>query len=94
MAIIVPDPRPLIIAGEEFPNWRYSGSAVLRRSQVEVTTDAAWGQALMGQLGQYVPGEAEDGNPVEWYVSTVNYLRINEYKAILIPEARHNGGAQ
>jgi hypothetical protein len=81
-------PSPLIIAGEEFPNWRDVGRARGRRTLVEVTTDAGWGQALMGNLGGYIPGLLEDGTAVEWYVSTVNYAGVNEYKALLIPEVR------
>ena len=81
-------PQPLIIAGEEFPNWRDVGRARGRRTLVEVTTGAAWGQALMGQLGQYIPGLLEDGTTVEWYVSQVNWSGIDEYKALLIPEVR------
>ena len=88
METMTQPPSPLIIAGEEFPDWRILGCTATRITRVEVTTGAAWGQALMGQLGQYVPGLLEDGTPVEWYVSTVRYTAINEYKAALIPEAR------
>jgi hypothetical protein len=83
------DPKsPLIIVGEEFPNWTIKGQTKTRITLVEVTTDAGWGMALMGNLGGYVPGLLEDGTPVEWYVSTVRYTAINEYKALLIPEVR------
>lgn len=81
-------PSPLIIAGEEFPNWRDVGRARGRRTLVEVTTDAAWGHALMGSLGAYIPGLLEDGTAVEWYVSMVNAFEDNQYKVLLIPEVR------
>ena len=38
-------PQPLIIVGEEFPNWRDVGRVRNRRTLIEVTTDAGWGQA-------------------------------------------------
>lgn len=81
-------PSPLIIAGEEFPVWRIAGRTPSRITLVEITTDAGWGQALMGNLGGYIPGLLEDGTAVEWYVSTVRYTAINEYKALLIPEVQ------
>lgn len=81
-------PSPLIIAGEEFPRWRDVGRIRNRRTLIEVTMDAGWGQAFMGNLGQYVPGLLEDGTAVEFYVSTVTPSGVNEYKALLIPEVR------
>lgn len=81
-------PQPLIIVGEEFPTWRDVGRVKNRRTLIEVTTDAGWGQTLMGNLGGYVPGLLEDGTAVEFYVSAVNWSGINQYKALLIPEVR------
>lgn len=81
-------PQPLTIVGETFPNWRDVGYARGRRTLVEVTMDAGWGQAFMGNLGGYLPGYLEDGTAVEFYVSQVNQSGANEYKALLIPEVR------
>jgi hypothetical protein len=75
--------NPIIIVGTEFPLWKYLG---YRKSMIEVVMDAGWGQAFMGNLGQYIPGLLENGDAVEFYVSTVNYQRINVYTALLIPE--------
>lgn len=84
----MPGEVPLIIVEHEFHNWRDVGRIRDRRTLIEVTTDAGWGQALMGNLGGYVPGKLDDGTAVEFYVRQVNYAGINEYKALLIPEVR------
>jgi len=85
------EPRsPIHIAGEPFTEWTPADRGRGRLLTVVVPDDMA--SALLGTLGQYVPGILEDGTAVEFYIASVRYLRAGAHEVQLIAEVRPAGG--
>ena len=85
-------PSPLIIGGDEYPNWRPAGTPGRRSAILALTVNGDSATVFLSQLGQYVPGLLEDGTTVEFYINTVQRVSSDTAEVTVIPSVSQAWG--
>jgi hypothetical protein len=86
------EPRsPIIIAGQEFPEWREAGTWPVRASLLCVTIDEELAPPFLARLGGYLPGFLEDGTAVQFYITGATKV-WEAWELTVIPEIHATEG--